>query len=155
MTIIRTASFPEDAAGVVDIWREFVASPSVSLDYQCNEAEFAALPGKYARPAGCVLLAERDGAIDGCIAFRCVTPAIAEMKRLYVRPRARGERLGHKLIARLIEEARGAGYSEIRLDVLAEFIQAQKLYAEFGFVAAEAISYNPLPGTAFLGLKLK
>jgi len=54
----------------------------------------------------------------------------------------------------LIEEARGAGYSEIRLDVLAEFTQAQKLYAEFGFVTADAVSYNPLPGTAFLGLTL-
>ncbi|MFE8584932.1 GNAT family N-acetyltransferase [Sphingomonas sp. NCPPB 2930] len=154
MTIIRTARFPDDMMAVVDIWREFVASPSVSLDHQNNEAEFALLPGKYARPAGCVLLAERGGAIDGCIAFRRVTPAIAEMKRLYVRPRARGERLGHRLVERLIEEARGAGYSEIRLDVLAEFTQAQKLYAEFGFVAADAVSYNPLPGTAFLGLKL-
>lgn len=155
MTIIRPARFPEDATSVLDIWREFVASPSVSLDYQGNEAEFAVLPGKYARPAGCVLLADRGGAIDGCIAFRRVTPAMAEMKRLYVRPGARGERLGHGLVKRLIEEARAAGYSEIRLDVLAEFTHAQKLYAEFGFVPAEAVSYNPLPGTAFLGLKLE
>jgi len=96
MTIIRTARFPDDMMAVVDIWREFVASPSVSLDHQNNEAEFALLPGKYARPAGCVLLAERGGAIDGCIAFRRVTPAIAEMKRLYVRPEhvARGWAIG-------------------------------------------------------------
>lgn len=42
----------------------------------------------------------------------------------------------------------------MRLDVLAEFEQARKLYADFGFTPAEPVSFNPTPGTAFLGLKL-
>lgn len=153
--VIRPAIFPQDAASVLEIWREFVASPSVSLEYQNNEAEFADLPGKYAPPHGRVLLVDRDGEIDGCVAFRQVRPDIAEMKRLYVRPRARGSRLGHLLVDRLIREARSAGYSELRLDVLEEFSQARKLYAAFGFVAADPVSFNPLPGTAFLGLRLR
>ncbi|WP_294235909.1 GNAT family N-acetyltransferase [uncultured Sphingomonas sp.] len=152
--MIRPARFPDDATALLDIWREFVASPSVSLDYQGNEAEFATLPGKYARPGGCVLLADRDGAINGCIAFRRVSATIAEMKRLYVRPRARGGRLGQRLVEALIVEARAQRYAEIRLDVLAEFTWARALYARFGFVPAEPVSHNPLPGTAFLGLRL-
>lgn len=154
MTVIRPARFPDDVAVVVDIWREFVASPSVSLAHQNNEAEFAQLPGKYAAPKGCILLVDRDGEIDGCIAFRRVDDAICEMKRLYVRPRGRGQRLGQRLVEGLIEAAKAAGYSEMRLDVLEEFKAARRLYREFGFEPAEPISFNPLPGTAFLGLKL-
>ena len=37
--------FPDDGEAVLDIWREYVASPSVSLAYQDHEAEFASLPG--------------------------------------------------------------------------------------------------------------
>ena len=58
MTDIRPARFPEDLDTVVRIFREYVASPTVSLDFQDFETEFAALPGKYAAPEGCVLLAE-------------------------------------------------------------------------------------------------
>jgi GNAT superfamily N-acetyltransferase len=152
--LLRDAQFPDDREAILQIWREFVASPSVSLAHQNNEAEFAALPGKYAGPAGRVILAERAGSIDGCIAFRRVDDRICEMKRLYVRPAARGHQLGSRLVTRLIEQARGAGYREIRLDVLAEFAAARRLYHDFGFRPADPIAFNPLPGTAFLGLRL-
>jgi putative acetyltransferase len=154
MTIIRHAIFPNDQQAVLDIWHEYVASPSVSLDYQGNDAEFATLPGKYAQPEGRLLLADNRGAIDGCVALRRVSPEIAEMKRLYVRPRARGQRLGQRLVERLVAEARDAGYAEIRLDVLEEFAQARKLYALLGFAPAEPVAFNPVPGTAFLGMKI-
>lgn len=154
MTIIRRADFPADTNAVLEIWREYVASPSVSLDYQGNDAEFATLPGKYASPGGCLLVADNGGDIDGCIAYREVRPGLCEMKRLYVCPRARGTQLGRALIGRLIAEARIAGYIEMRLDVLEEFTSARRLYEAFGFVPAEPISYNPIPGTAFLGLYL-
>lgn len=154
MTIIRNAVFPQDAPAVLDIWQEYIASPSVSLDYQGYQAEFANLPGKYAPPAGCLLLAERSGEIDGCISFRKVSVGICEMKRLYVRPRGRGNRLGYRLIEQLIGQARTAGYLEMRLDVLEEFAQARTLYEAFGFMPADPVSFNPLPGTAFLGLHL-
>jgi putative acetyltransferase len=154
MTIIRHAVFPDDKACVLSIWREFIANSPVNLDYQGNDAEFANLPGKYAPPEGCVLVADRDSNIEGCIAFRKVNAFICEMKRLYVRPHARGSHLGHDLVARLIAEARIAGYREIRLDVMEKSVSARKLYKTFGFVAAEPISFNPGPGASFLGLHL-
>ena len=76
------------------------------------------------------------------------------MKRLYVRPPAPGKNVGRELIARLITEARAAGYLEMRLDVLEEFGSARRLYGSFGFAPAEPVSYNPAPGAAFLGLRL-
>lgn len=154
MTIIRHAIFPDDNAAVIEIWREFIANSVVNLDYQNNDAEFASLPGKYAQPLGCVLLADRQGAIEGCVSMRKVTPEICEMKRLYVRPRSQGLDLGRALAERLIEEARDKGYREMRLDVQAKSVSARKLYETLGFVAAEPISFNPVPGASFLGLRL-
>lgn len=154
MTIIRHAIFPDDTASVLGIWREFIANSPVNLDYQGNEAEFTNLPGKYAAPKGCVLLADRGSEIEGCIALREVSADICEMKRLYVRPSARGRQVGHMLIERLIAEARVAGYREMRLDVQKKSVSARRLYAAFNFVAAEPISFNPVPGASFLGLCL-
>ena len=154
MAFIRRAKFPTDSPAVLSIWREFIANSPVNLDYQNNEDEFATFAEKYAAPKGCILLAETDGEIVGCVAMRQVTPSICEMKRLYVRPNSRGEHLGRKLAERLIAEARAVGYHEMRLDVQAKFLPARKLYAELGFVPAEPISFNPVPGASFLGLHL-
>ena len=154
MPSIRRAQYPDDLAVVVAIWRAFIANSPVNLDYQNNEAEFAALPDKYADPRGCMLLAETEGTIEGCVAMRPVTAGICEMKRLYVDPAARGRRLGHGLVERLIVEARAAGYTEMRLDVQAKSVTARALYAAFGFVPAPPVSHNPVPGASFLGLSL-
>lgn len=154
MTTIRHAKFPEDLSAVLSIWREFVANSPVSLDYQGNETEFANLPGKYAAPKGCILLADHDGDIEGCIALREVSADICEMKRLYVKPHARGRNLGRQLAERLITEARSAGYSEMRLDVQEKSVSARRLYEALGFVTADPISFNPVPGASFLGSRL-
>jgi L-amino acid N-acyltransferase YncA len=154
MMTIRRADFPTDGPAVLSIWREFIANSPVNLNYQNNEVEFATFTEKYVAPKGCVLLAEADGVIEGCVAMRQVTPNICEMKRLYVRPDARGKHLGRQLAERLIEEARAAGYREMRLDVQAKFLPARRLYADLGFIPAEPISFNPVPGASFLGLHL-
>jgi putative acetyltransferase len=154
MTRIEQARFPEDTAALLDIWREYVASPQTSLAYQDNETEFAALPGKYAPPDGCVLIGWRDNKAVATISYRRIDRQICEMKRLYVRPVMRGHGLGRILVEALITAARNAGYSEMRLDVLDEFAAAQKLYAELGFVEAAPVTFNPTPGTRFLGLTL-
>src|SRR5690606_15688313 len=139
---------------VLSIWREFIANSPVNLDYQNNEAEFANLPGKYAAPKGCILLADQNGEIEGCIALREVNADICEMKRLYVRPEARGRNVGRQLAERLIAEARSIGYKEMRLDVQEKSVSARRLYGALGFVPAEPISFNPVPGASFLGRPL-
>ena len=98
LLIVRDARFPDDSAAVLAIWREFVASPTVSLDFQGNEAEFASLPGKYAPPDGRVLLAVSFEVVVGCVAMRRVDDTICEMKRLYVCPVARGRGAGRALV---------------------------------------------------------
>lgn len=152
--MIRHAVFPTDLQDVISIFREYVSSPTVSLDFQQYEAEFADLPGKYAAPEGRLLLAHEAGAVLGCAALRRVDESTCEMKRVYVRPSARGRNLGRLLVEAILREAKLAGYARICLDVLPEFTAAQQIYETMGFVPAEPVSFNPVPGTKFLALSL-
>lgn len=151
---ILPARFPDDLGDIVSIFREYVGSASVSLDFQEYEHEFAELPGKYAPPQGRLLLACDGNSVLGCAALRCVDDATCEMKRVYVRPEARGMKLGRRLVEALLAEAKLAGYSRICLDVLPEFAIAQNLYLSLGFFPAPPVSFNPVPGTRFLALTL-
>lgn len=136
------------------MWREYIGQTQSDLSFQQNELEFAAFPKGYEPPEGCVLLADVNGEARGCVGMRRYDNSICEMKRLYVRPSARGLGLGKRLVCALIEHASMAGYAEIRLDVLEEFTHARRIYTDLGFTAAPAIAANPVPGTAFLGLRL-
>ncbi|ASU37114.1 GNAT family N-acetyltransferase [Herbaspirillum sp. meg3] len=154
MTEIRPAQFPADRDAVIELFREYIGSVSVDLGFQDYEAEFAALPGKYAAPDGRLLLAWRGDRIVACVALRKINAEICEMKRVYVRPEARGEQLGRRLVARILQEAQDAGYTRICLDVLPEFAAAQHIYASFDFVETTPFTFNPVPGTKFLGRDL-
>ncbi|GAB2475988.1 GNAT family N-acetyltransferase [Comamonas humi] len=154
MIAIQSARIPDDLPEVVSIFREYVLSPTADLGFQDYETEFAALPGKYAEPQGRLLLAWLGGQVVGCAALRRVDEQRCELKRVYVRPAARGHQAGRQLVERMLQEARAAGYRRMCLDVLPEFTAARALYASLGFVPAEPVSHNPVPGTQFLALDL-
>lgn len=151
---IHHAQFPADLEAVVGIFREYVTCPTVDLGFQDYEQEFATLPGAYAAPDGCLLLARAGDAVVGCAALRRVDARTAEMKRVYLRPAARGTGRGRRLVTAVLTEARRLGYQRVCLDVLPEFTSAQALYRSPGFVPAAPVSFNPVPGTQFLALTL-
>jgi putative acetyltransferase len=74
-----------------------------------------------------------DGTIAGCVAFRTYAPGVSEMKRLYVVPKYRGEKLGRILAEAIIEEAKTRGYQTMILDTMFEMKAAQELYKSLGF----------------------
>jgi len=151
---ITDARWPEDRATVEALFREYIASLTEDISFQNPEDELAALPGKYARPGGVVLIAWDGAEAAGAIAYRMFEPGVAEMKRLYVRPAYRGSGLGRELANELIEEARARGYRTVMLDTLVSMQAARELYRDLGFVPVEPYYDNPLPGVMYMALDL-
>jgi ribosomal protein S18 acetylase RimI-like enzyme len=151
---VRTA---EDLAAAVRLFRAYASSLDVDLSYQNFEQEMAAMPGKYAAPAGVLLLArDAGGAPVGCVGLRPIEPpGCCEMKRLYVAPEARGWGLGERLVAAVIREADRIGYREMRLDTLPSMAGAIALYRKLGFETMEPYYATPVAGTIFLRRMLR
>ena len=156
MDIIHATSHQE-IDKVRKLFREYETHLNVDLCFQQFEAELANLPGKYAPPSGTLLLATDGQRAVGCGALRKIaslTSSTCEMKRLYVRPEARGLGLGKRIANRLIQEAIGLGYTAMVLDTLDWLKSAIHLYESLGFVSMEPYYDNPLPGVVYLKLSL-
>ena len=151
---IVPADTPELIPTVRELFREYQQQLGVDLCFQGFEAELAALPGKYARPQGQLLLAWTDDQIAGCVALRPIDEERCEMKRLYVRAASRKLGLGRLLVETICDEARRAGYKRIYLDTLPTMAAARGLYTDMGFELTEAYVHNPIAGTDFLMLQL-
>ena len=137
------------------LFEEYRTALNISLCFQGFEQEVAGLPGKYAPPAGRLLLATEGDEVAGCIALRPLTGAACEMKRLYVRPQFRGGGLGRKLVAAILEAARENGYHYVRLDTLPDkMAQAIELYRSIGFREIPPYYDNPVAGALFMELRL-
>jgi GNAT superfamily N-acetyltransferase len=136
--------------------REYVDSLPFVLDFQDIESELADLAEEYGPPAGCAVLVVIDGEPAGCVAIRALEPpAVAELKRMYLRPSARGRGLGRALAVAALEAARELGYEVVRLDTTAEMVEAAALYKRLGFVEIAPYRHNPLPTARFYEVALR
>lgn len=97
----------------------------------------AHLPGDYAPPEGCLLLAVADSKPAGCIALRKLDETTCEMRMLFVQPELQGLGIGRALVLRLLEVARSMGYSTMRLDTMRPMVAAHRLYGSLGFREVE------------------
>ncbi len=154
MAVIREVRSAADLAQIRQLMREYADGLGSSLDYENFAVELQGLPGVYAPPQGRLLLAWQESEALGCVALRPFAPGICEMKRLYVRSRARGMDVGRQLAERVCAEGRAAGYRQIYLDTLPTMLPAQQLYRALGFRPIAAYCYNPVPGTQYLALQL-
>jgi GNAT superfamily N-acetyltransferase len=152
---IGPASSPGELQAVRQLCRQYADALGVDLETQDLSRELAELPGHYAPPLGCQLLAVVDGQPAGCVALKQLAEGICELKRLYVRPEHRSSGLGRSLIERLIQETRGLGYRIMRLDTIPQRMgHAVSLYRTLGFEPIASYWNNVLPGIEYLELRL-
>jgi ribosomal protein S18 acetylase RimI-like enzyme len=136
------------------LFEEYAESLGFDLSFQNFNEELANLPGEYALPTGCLLLAMYKNEVAGCVALRRIDKTICEMKRLYVRPQFRRQGIGRTLAEAVIERAKRAGYKQMRLDTAPTMNAARDLYESLEFEEINAYRYNPLKGAVFMELIL-
>ncbi|CAK7268157.1 hypothetical protein SEPCBS57363_002951 [Sporothrix epigloea] len=155
---IAHATSPQDLKDIAELFLEYTNGLGIDLAYQSFDQELAGLPGKYALPHGVLLIARStDGTSKpvGCVALRPLPlpqPASfvrSELKRLYVRPDARGTGLGEALARRALGEAVALGYNEVVMDTLESMTSARKLYTKLGFTETAAYYETPIAETIF------
>ena len=162
MLRIRHAEWPADQEIVRLLFEEYAASLGFDLSFQNFQQELSALPGDYAPPGGCVLLAVAEAArvpeateeVAGCVALRPLETRVCEMKRLYVRPAHRGTGAGRLLADAVIAEGRARGYQTMRLDTVPSMERARALYRSLGFRDIPPYRFNPIAGTSYMELTL-
>ncbi len=155
MLQIAQAEAAEHIEQVRRLFVEYGESLSFSLCFQSFDTELAGLPGDYAPPSGCLLLAESDDKPAGCVALHRLEDGVCEMKRLYVRPAFRGKKIGLALANAVITEARGIGYTRMRLDTIAASMkEAVAMYRALGFVEIPPYRPNPIQSALYMELKL-
>ena len=154
MIHIVHAQTSEHYENIRSLFTQYADGLGFDLEFQNFNQELALLPGEYAAPDGCLLLAEDSGNWAGCVALRRLEDAICEMKRLYVIPDYRGQGLGRILAQAIISEARAREYNKMRLDTIASMNAARALYTSLGFYTIEPYRYNPIEGASYMELKL-
>jgi putative acetyltransferase len=89
-------------------------------------------------------VARRSGEALGCGAlWHREPPAYGEIKRIYVKPEARGLKLSKLILARLEEDAREHGLAAMKLETGTLQPEALGLFAGSGFVRCTAYADYP------------
>jgi GNAT superfamily N-acetyltransferase len=94
-------------------------------------------------PAGCFVIAYREGEAIGCGGLKLHGSEPAEIKRVWVDRAARGLGLARRLLADLEDRARVAGAPAVELDTNRTLTEAIALYRATGYVEIEPFNDEP------------
>lgn len=134
-----------------DLFREYEKELNEDICFQSFDEELKDPLKKYGLPDGDLMLAYWNDEVAGCIALTKTKDAGAcEMKRLYVRPEFRKNKIGRVLIEELLSSAKQKDYQRMRLDTFLKLESAVYLYRQFGFLNISAYYNNPLPGVLYM-----
>ena len=137
---------------LLEYGRFVIAQPGAArFCFGTLEKEAERLPQSYVEQGGGCMMAWVDGSPAGFVAWRVLpgaaTPDLWEVKRLWVRPIARGLRLGKTLTQAVLERAAEAGCKAVYLDTApAAMAAAHRMYLELGFTPCAAYNDNPVEG---------
>jgi len=139
---------------LLEYGRFVIAQPGAArFCFGSLEQEAARLPFSYHEQHGGCLIAHAHGKPAGFIAWRAL-PVLSdawELKRLWVRPVARGLSLGSALTQAVLDRARAAGRKAVYLDTApASMSAAVRIYSALGFEPCAPYNDNPVEGLVWM-----
>lgn len=136
-------------------WLEALLGRSMDEVSPSSREEYAH-PETYYRPPDAALFVGRvDGYPAGVVAACQVDSRTVELRRLYVRPGARGAGLGRRLSLAVIDDARRRQAHRVYLDTSPELMPAAaRMYRSLGFRDVPAAGYTDVPGIVGMELAL-
>ncbi len=148
-TIATETPLSDDVRALVQALNEFT--------YELTPAEFRHhMTVEQMAQADTTLFVARDagGATLGMGALRR-HESVGEVKRMFVKPEARGFGVGGAILARIEDLARQEGLSRVVLETGSNFDAAKRVYERGGFQTCEPVlDYPPSAWTAFYAKSL-
>jgi GNAT superfamily N-acetyltransferase len=141
---------------LLEYGRFVAAHPSVaSFCFGALEQEAAKLPQSYLDRGGGAIVAFSNSRPVGFVAWRSLAaPELAsswELKRLWIRPEARGSGIGRALVQAVLDRARANGKSAVLLDTAPDVMgAAHRLYLQLGFIECPPYSGPSLNGITYM-----
>ncbi|MGA8118038.1 MAG: GNAT family N-acetyltransferase [Actinocatenispora sp.] len=138
---MKTLAGPAAYEPATELLREYVAELALLMgDFDAGRADLAA----EARTGTMTVACADDGTPVGCVAVRVIAPGVAEVKRMYVRPEARGAGLGAEILALAERIATEQGCPTVRLDTAVPPLHtALRLYRRHGYREIPPYNENP------------
>lgn len=148
ITIQAESALSDDGRALI------AGSQAALLEVYSSEECFSFSPEELAVPNATFLVARRGGEPVGCVALMDMG-TYGEVKRLFVRPEARGLALGMALMDVLESLCKDLGLSVIKLETGPELRGAMRIYSQRGYVETTVFGdYPDIPTNLFLEKRL-
>jgi GNAT superfamily N-acetyltransferase len=130
---------PADVPEVVELVRAVLAEFGLvfGIGAETDDHLFH-LPASYTGGGGAFWVARRKGELVGTCGVYPVEPATYELRKMYLRPTARGLGLGKQLLDAAIEWTRAQDGQRMVLDTAEQMTRAIAFYESHGFVRDDA-----------------
>jgi putative acetyltransferase len=124
--IQRVAESDEDFLSLVRLF---------DVELAARDGDDHAFFAQFNKPVGLggVVVAYFDGEAVGCGALKKYEDGVAEIKRMFVRPEARGKRIAARVLKELDDWARGSGFRKCILETGHKQPEAIALYRREGY----------------------
>jgi GNAT superfamily N-acetyltransferase len=152
---LRRIESTGDVAPAITLAREFGAWASEQIRVELG----IVIPAEADHPTdvldqllesgGRLYVATAGGEAVGVGGLKRLSETAAEIKRMFVRPRARGLGAGRMILQQLIADAREMNYETIYLESAPFMHSAHALYRSVGFVPSDSYAGREFEGAAF------
>ena len=141
--LIHRCETIEDFEIAMSITKDYMLWLGMDLHFQNTDKEFMIFNSMYGKPYGAYIYASIGKEIVGGVGIRMLSPAICEMKRLYIYEHYRGKGVASLLCREIISISRSLSYTKMRLDTVSRLEHANALYEKIGFKDIPKYYENP------------